>query len=89
VSVAKRHPYYRYLRKTEWRGARLQGSAWYHQPECWLSGALDRIGIDYMLISVLLQKCWRRLAPVIIRRREARPAQDEAARLATPAGTER
>jgi hypothetical protein len=78
MSVARRHLYFQYLRKTQWHGARLQGSAWYHQPECWLSGALDRIGIDYMLVIVLLQKCWRRIGQALIRGQEARPTQDEA-----------
>lgn len=87
MSVARRHLYFQYLRKTQWHGARLQGSAWYHQPECWLSGALDRIGIDYMLVIVLLQKCWRRIGQALIRGQEARPTQDEA-RLATRAGSE-
>jgi lipopolysaccharide biosynthesis glycosyltransferase len=74
VSVAKRRLYFQYLRKTEWRDARLQGAAWYHRPECWLGGALSRIGIDYMRIIVLARKCCGRLGSLVARGRRGRPA---------------
>lgn len=66
TSVAKRRLYFQYLRKTEWRDARLQEAAWYHRPECWLGQALDHIGIDYMQIILLAQKCCQRLASAFI-----------------------
>lgn len=88
VSVAKKRHYFRYLRKTEWRGAGLRGAAWYHRPECWAGAALDSIGIDYMRIVVLSRICCRRLASAIARNRQSRPAAAEAG-LSTPAAPKR
>jgi len=89
VSVARRRLYFRYLKKTEWRDTRLQGAAWYHRPECWMGSALDRIGIDYMLIIVLSGKCCRRLASTIMRKRRARPESGTEAGLSARTALER
>jgi len=59
VSVARRHLYFRYLNLTAWRGAALQGMAWYHLPEHWLGVALGTVGIDYVRVLSLAGRCWR------------------------------
>lgn len=66
MSVAKRQLYFAYLRKTDWRNARFQGRRWYHRPECWLGGALDHVGVDYMRIFQLSQKCSRLLISMLV-----------------------
>jgi lipopolysaccharide biosynthesis glycosyltransferase len=60
--VSKKRVYFHYLAKTEWRGTKPQGMAWYNLPEFYLDGLLDRVGIDYTFLVRALRRC-RKLRP--------------------------
>ena len=57
--VKRKLPYFEYLAKTGWRGARPEGLRWYHLPEFYMDHALARLGVDYTLVVRVLRRVRR------------------------------
>jgi lipopolysaccharide biosynthesis glycosyltransferase len=54
--VKKKLLYFDYLEKTDWRGTKPFGLAWYNLPEFYLDHLLARAGIDYTIIVRVLRR---------------------------------